>query len=63
MFSRINIFFHFILLNMSFIWSQCDFNEDGQLDILDIKVVRNSWGRQINSFESKIKLLYNLWSE
>ena len=36
MFSRINIFFHFILLNMSFIWSQCDFNEDGQLDLLDI---------------------------
>ena len=39
--------------------SQCDDKRINNLNILEIQALRNSWGRQINSFEKNIKLLFN----
>ena len=39
--------------------SKCDDNNINTLNIINIKSYRNSWGRQIDSFETNIKLSFN----
>jgi len=39
--------------------SQCDDKHINTLNIINIKSFRNSWGKQIDSFETRIKLSFN----
>jgi len=39
--------------------SKCDDNNIKNLNIINIESFRNSWGRQIDSFEANVNLLFN----